>query len=158
MMMQMTNMQTHSFRVLYEVRSSTIAGRGIFATESIKCGTQVWDYVVGESVLEHRSEALLRQRLATMSHDAAKYLLKHMYVWGDAGVKIIDDAKMWNHSPNPNTGITGKDFGSSYALRDIATGEELTEDYGTHHELSWFQDLCKEYNVISYTDLGKRIR
>jgi hypothetical protein len=93
-----------------------------------------------------------------MSHDAAKYLLKHMYVWGDAGVEIIDDAKMWNHSPNPNTGITGKDFGSSYALRDIATGEELTEDYGTHHELSWFQDLCKEYNVIYCTDLGKRIR
>jgi hypothetical protein len=87
MMMQMTNTQTHSFRVLYEVRSSTIAGRGIFATESIKCGTQVWDYVVGESVLEHRSEALLRQRLATMSHDAAKYLLKHMYVWGNGAFR-----------------------------------------------------------------------
>ena len=119
----------------------------------------MWAYVVGESVVEHHSEADLRKRLAKLSHDAAKDILD-IYVWGDAGVEIIDDAKIWNHSPNPNTGShtdTGEDMGS-YALRDIAAGEKFTDDYGNHHELPWFEALCKEYQCTSCTDFGKRIR
>ena len=83
-----------------------------------------------------------------------------MYVWGDAGVEIIDDSKIWNHTPTPNTGThpdTGESLGS-YALRDIEAGEEFTDDYGNHHELPWFEALCKEYQCTSCTDLGKSIR
>lgn len=148
------------FRVPYEVRSSTIAGRGVFATEPVKRGTLVWAYVVHESVIEHHTEAELRKHLAPLSNDEARDKLEHIYVWGDAGVEIIDDAKIWNHSPNPNTGNhpdTGESLGS-YALRDIAAGEEFTDDYGNHHELPWFEALCKEYQCTSCTDLGKRIR
>ena len=148
------------FRVPYEVRSSTIAGRGVFATEPIKRGTLIWAYVVNESVIEHHTEDELRLHLAPLSHDEARDKLEHIYVWGNAGVEIIDDAKIWNHSPTPNTGNhpdTGESLGS-YALRDIAEGEELTDDYGNHHELPWFEALCKEYQCTSCTDLGKRIR
>jgi hypothetical protein len=38
-------------------------------------------------------------------------------------------------------------------LRDTAAGEEFTDDYGNHHELPWFEALCKEYQCTSCTDL-----
>lgn len=154
----------HGFRVPYEVRPSAIAGRGVFATEHIERGTLVWEYAVGRSVLEYRSEAELRKRLENaIDDDDARFLLEHIYVWKDAAVEIIDDAKIWNHTPSPNTGYHPDDpeMGAglgSYALRDIAAGEELTDDYGDHHELPWFEGMCAEYGCTSCTDLGKKIR
>jgi SET domain-containing protein len=151
------------FRVPYEVRPSAIAGRGVFAIEPIERGTLVWEYEVGRSVLEYRSEAKLRERLENLTDEEARFLLEHIYVWKDAAVEIIDDAKIWNHTPSPNTGFhpddpsIGEGLGS-YALRDIAAGEELTDDYGDHHDLPWFEGLCKEYGCTSCTDIGKKIR
>lgn len=52
--------------------------------------------------------------------------------------QILDDAKMWNHSETPNTGLPpagdalGYCFESSYAIRDIKSGEELLDDYGIY--------------------------
>ena len=154
---------SHGFRVPYEMRPSAIAGRGVFATEPIERGTLVWEYAVGRSVLEYRSEAELRKRLENTTDEEARFLLEHIYVWKDAAVEIIDDAKIWNHTPNPNTGYHPDDpeIGAglgSYALRDIAAGEELTDDYGDHHELPWFEGLCVEYGCTSCTDLGRKIR
>jgi SET domain-containing protein len=153
----------HGFCVPYEVNSSTIAGRGVFALEPIKRGTLVWEYAIGRSVVEYRNEADLRKRLGGCTIEEGRDLLEHMYIWKDAAVEIIDDAKIWNHTPNPNTGYhpddpkIGEGLGS-YALRDIAAGEELTDDYGDHHELKWFEGLCKEYGATSCTNLGKTIR
>ena len=50
------------FRVPYKLGESVIAGRGIFTTKPIKRGTLIWQYKVGESVLEH-DEASMRARL-----------------------------------------------------------------------------------------------
>ena len=57
---------------------------------------------------------------------------------------------MWNHSETPNCGF-GEDTQSSYAIRDIAKGEELFEDYGASEWPAWIRKIIKENNVdISY--------
>ena len=61
----------------------------------IRRGTLIWQYVVGESVLEH-DEASMRSRLCDLSKQAAADLLEHVYVWEGAVIEILDDAKVWN--------------------------------------------------------------
>ena len=151
------------FRVPYAVRTSPIAGRGIFAEKRIRRGALIWQYVVGESVLEH-DEASMRTRLRSLSKKAAADLLEHVYVWEGSVIEILDDAKIWNHSAEPNTGnhpdeARGAGDGvSSYALRDIAPGEELTDDYALHDDLPWFEALCAAHKATSCTSLGKSAR
>ena len=150
---------TSGFRVPYAMRESPIAGRGVFAVEPIARGTLIWEYVKGESVLEH-DEASMRKRLSKLSRTAASDLLEHVYVWEGCVVEILDDAKVWNHAAAPNTGNHPDEANgvgdslSSYALRDIAAGEELTDDYALHDDLPWFEALCAERAATSCTSLG----
>ena len=153
-----TAKQPDGFRVAYKMGVSPIAGRGVFAAVPIKRGTLIWEYVVGQSVLEH-NEASMRARLRKLSASARIDLLEHVYVWDGAVIEILDDAKVWNHAPDPNTGEHPDDGSgdgvSSYALRDIAVGEELTDDYALHDDLPWFEALCKAHKATSCTTLGK---
>ena len=149
------------FRVPYELGPSPVAGRGVFATTPIKRGALIWEYVVGQSVLEH-DEVSLRARLRGMRKAARRDLLEHVYVWEGSVIEILDDAKLWNHSKSPNTGDhpDGEGDGagdgvSSYALRDIAAGEELTDDYSLHHALPWFEQICKDVGAESCIAVGK---
>jgi hypothetical protein len=38
---------------------------------------------------------------------------------------------------------------SSYARRDIAAGEELTDDYADRDLIPWFDEICVEYGATS---------
>ena len=155
--------QRSGFRASVELRPSTIAGHGVFAVRPIKRGTLIWEYVIGQSVLEH-DEASLRGRLRSMTPSAVSDLLEHVYVWDGAAIEILDDAKVWNHAPAPNTGNhpdedRGEGDGvSSYALRDIAANEELTDDYALHDHLPWFEALCRKHGATSCTQLGRTHR
>ena len=148
------------FVVPYEVRESGIAGRGIFATRAIARGALIWRYDVGTSVLEH-DEPSLRRRLKGRPKADVIDLLEHIYVWDGLAIEIVDDAKIWNHAASPNTGnhpdeAAGEGDGkSSYALRDIESGEELTDDYALHHDLPWFETLCVEHGARSCLALGR---
>jgi hypothetical protein len=77
---------------------------------------------------------------------------------------MLDDAKMWNHAADPNTGNhpdeeSGAGDGmSSYARRDIAAGEELTDDYATYETIDWYESICKEYAAISCVNVGHTYR
>ena len=144
----------------YEIRDSPIAGRGVFALQNIPRGALVWEYVVGQSVLEH-DEASLRKRLRPMTAQQRIDLLEHVYEWEGKAIEILDDAKVWNHAANPNTGNHPDGDGpgagdgvSSYALRDIAAGEELTDDYSLHHALPWFEQICKDVGAESCIAVG----
>ena len=149
--------------VPYEVRDSPIAGRGLFATAPISRGTLVWRYVVGESVQEH-DESSLRARLQGLSKEEIVDLLEHIYVWEGLAIEILDDAKIWNHAADHNTGnhpdeASGLGDGmSSYARRDIAVGEELTDDYATFGELPWYEALCLEHGAESCLSIGRQHR
>jgi SET domain-containing protein len=150
-------------QVPYELKPSSIAGTGIFATQPIKRGTRVWRYEVGVSVAEH-DEASLKARVASMSKTEAVDLLEHVYTWEGRVIEILDDAKIWNHAADHNTGnhpdeAKGEGDGmSSYARRDIEVGEELTDDYATFEEIPWFEQLCVEHGASSCVMVGRAHR
>ena len=76
-------------------------------------------------------------------------LLEHAYAWGGRVVMILDEGKFWNHSTSPNTGMVAgaADGNSTYALRDIAAGEELLDDYLKYEELLWFDALVEKHGA-----------
>jgi|TARA_B100000513_G_scaffold19290_1_gene7639 SET domain-containing protein len=145
-----------AMQVAYELKASPIAGMGLFATTPLKRGALLWR-CDSTSVRTH-TEATLRAKLSTCSAAAAKELLEHMYAWEGEVVEIIGDGKYWNHSTTPNTGNhpdeAAGDGVSSYALRDIAAGEELLDDYSAHSSVPWFEELCRQYDAISCTQIG----
>ena len=47
---------------------------------------------------------------------------------------------------------------SSYALRDIEAGEELTDDYGTFDDVAWYEALCADYMAYSCLRVGREHR
>ena len=153
------------FAVRYEIRAEgSVAGKGIFAVEPIPRGALLWRYSP-EVVVEH-DEASLRARLKGLAKAEIVDLLEHIYVWDSLAIEILDDAKVWNHAPidQRNTGnhpdeASGEGDGvSSYALRDIAADEELTDDYATFHELPWFEALCAEFGASSCLSVGREHR
>ena len=120
------------FAVRYEIRAEgSVAGKGIFAVEPIPRGALLWRYSP-EVVVEH-DEASLRARVASLPTAEERVdLLEHVYGWEGAVHEILDDGKYWNHSTaaaqntgNHPDGSPPGDGVSSYALRDIAPGEEL---------------------------------
>ena len=120
------------FAVRYEIRAEgSVAGKGIFAVDPIPRGALLWRYSP-EVVVEH-DEASLRARVASLPTAEERVdLLEHVYGWEGAVHEILDDGKYWNHSTaaaqntgNHPDGSPPGDGVSSYALRDIAPGEEL---------------------------------
>ena len=127
---------------LVEVRPSPVHGLGIFALKSIPTGTRWWSIEVGETIAISRAQfAALAQSASTPATDAMMagiqtysiYLKAH-----DLMVLIPDNGRFVNHSDVPNSaaGVNGTLL-YSVALRDIAVGEEITEDYSTYDECPW---------------------
>jgi len=144
-------------QVAYEVKSSSIAGRGLFATVPIPRGTLIWKYS-DKSVCTY-NEVSFQDKLTGLSKAEAIELLEHVYTWQGKVVEILDDAKYWNHSRTAqNTGNhpdEGRGDGvSSYALRDIAAGEELLDDYAAYDLLPWFETLCQQHGASSCVSVG----
>ena len=107
-----------------KIGQSNIEGIGLFANEPIKKGTKVWgfepklDIVLSKNEVEKLSPAAKEQfnRYAYLDKVRQKYLL------------CGDDARFFNHSKAPNCDET-IDNDSTFALKDIDVGEELTINY-----------------------------
>jgi hypothetical protein len=97
-------------------------GYGVFATKLIPKGTAVYVRDQLEIIVE-RDAALLKNPAYT------DIIEKYSYIdpKGDY-VLSWDHGRYVNHCCNPNTVTTG--YGFEIALRDIAPGEEVTDDYG----------------------------
>lgn len=110
-----------------EARPSAIHGLGLFTLEPIPKGQQVtnWDpmhdYVLSEVHYKSLPKGLRRVL------DPYVWLKNGLY-YGTSGV-----SRYTNHSSTPNL-VIGGDGLSTFAARDIAAGEELTEDYGQYDE------------------------
>ena len=98
-----------------------------------------------------------------MSKEEQVELCEHVYSWEGKVIEILDDAKYWNHATTASGQNTGNhpdwpaegDNESSYALRDIEAGEELTDDYSSYDELTWYEQICKEVGASSCVSVGK---
>jgi uncharacterized protein len=100
-------------------------GYGVFATRVIPRGTITWVRDALDQVL-------------TAAHVAALPVLQHetldKYTFRDSAGNYVlcwDLARYMNHACAPSCLGTG--YGFEVAVRDIAAGEELTDDYATLH-------------------------
>ena len=110
------------------VATSRIDGHGAFAAEPIPARLKIGE-IRGESisVAEARIRATRTERIMIVELSDRRAI--------DFS-KSADPMRFTNHSCQPNARLCIRQGRVEfYALRDIATGEEITVDYGeTHHE------------------------
>ena len=149
-------------QVPYELKESQIAGLGLFATKPVTRGTLLWKY--DEASVKEHDEASFRARLEELSPEEQLPFCEHVFCWEGKVCEILDDGKFWNHGKgdNQNTGDhpdgNGDGCGdglSSYALRDIAAGEELTDDYASYDNLPWYDAICEQRKAVSCNEVGR---
>lgn len=115
-----------------EVKSSSIDGKGCYATHSFRKGRKISEYV-GERISRREIKRRLQgaQRIHICAIDS---------YWAIDGSVGGNGTQYINHSCNPNAFIkiiNGRIY--FYALRDIAPSEEITVDYIA----SWHDDETK---------------
>src|SRR4051812_39976673 len=116
---------------LIEVRRSGVHGLGVFAAKPIAKGTRIIEYV-GERVSHDEADRRYEEKDANDSHTFLFIVDSKTVI--DAGTEG-NDARFFNHSCDPNCESTvEKKRVYIEAIRDIATGTELTYDYQIYRE------------------------
>jgi hypothetical protein len=103
------------------IAPSKIHGLGVFAAEPLTRGTLIW---VFDPVID---QEITQNQLAMLPEAVRNIAISRSFV-GECGRTILsrDNGVFLNHSDHPNLS-SGAD--GSIAVRNISTGEELTEDY-----------------------------
>lgn len=106
------------------IKASPIHGLGLFASAPIAAGTVWW-------VFDRRVDRLFTDsQIGDLPEPMRQHLVHYGYRLRSGGVVHCgDDARFVNHADTPNS--REGDGGCSIAARDIAAGEEITEDYGS---------------------------
>jgi uncharacterized protein len=109
-------------------------GWGVFATQPIPRGTITW-------ALDVLDQRFTDAQIAAMPSYAQQQLETYSYL-DRQGLNVLcwDHARFVNHSCAANMLSVGYEF--EIAVRDIAAGEELTDDYGTLNPTEPFRCLC----------------
>jgi hypothetical protein len=113
---------------------SPAIGYGLFATRTIPKGTVTW---VGDPL----DQILSAERYDALPPMLRKQAFKYSYVNG-RGERVLcwDHGRFVNHSCAATCLSPGFDF--EIAARDIAPGDEVTDDYGTLNLEESFPCLC----------------
>lgn len=149
----MPNRKT-GFCFFYGVETTKHKGLGVFAREAIGKGSIVWRYVPGIYVVY--DEASFRAKIESLSPADIVYELMHVHGVADFPgclIRVFDDGVLINHSRRPTLvtnnatpAVSSLDIQSPrylddvteallddrfalVATRDIASGEEFTNDY-----------------------------
>ncbi len=112
---------------LYEIRKSTIQGKGAFALRAIPAGKRITEYL-GEIITAEESERRYDDAAMKRHHTFLFEIEGGMCI--DAGPRGSGDAKYINHSCDPNCEAVME--GSRIfidAKKDIEKGTELVYDY-----------------------------
>jgi hypothetical protein len=112
-----------------------VIGYGVFATQPIPKGTIIW-------VRDELDQTFTPEQISRMDEPYREVLDKYTFV--DAKGMIVlcwDHSRFFNHSCTTNCLSAGYDF--ELAVRDIATNEELTDDYGTLNLRAPFLCACQ---------------
>ncbi len=107
------------------IDKSPIHGLGVFASEFIPKGTCIWEFTLG------CDQIYSDEMLAALTPVQREIILFYGYIEpGMEGVILCcDNARHYNFSSEPNSGSDHRakhGARSTYALRDIIEGEELT--------------------------------
>lgn len=103
-----------------EVKESSSHGKGNFAVQNIQKGELLM--VFGGYIMTRTEERALPEEI----NDNGIFVTPDLVI-GIRNLSEIEGATYVNHSCEPNAGIKGQIF--LVAMRDIATGEEITFDY-----------------------------
>jgi hypothetical protein len=159
--------------VPYKVAEIKDKGRALVATAPIKCGECIFKpnpkamvWFTSDQVQKRIHDIEIKNGGGCdggsnsdlkRTHDVIADFLSHLYGWGGHMIELLDDSRFTNHSANPNmmNWRGGTLDGMSFAKRDIAAGEELTENYAEYDCPQWYVDICKKYKVMSTADVVK---
>ena len=112
-----------------EFRKSSIHGMGIFVRQAISAGTRLWEYdETMRSCDEAAFERLTPRERRFALHGGYLHKPSDTFLWYTDGMQFMNHRR----SPDANAGLgrwPNLDEDHTTALRDIAVGEELTEDY-----------------------------
>lgn len=125
-----------------EVRPSLIQGLGVFAAEPIAAGTLVsrWD--------ERFDRSYSREQWLAFPPQARDFVWRYGWRGLDGRMRVLtDNSRYVNHSTDPTMRVVFDEEVSSYAVRDIVAGEELTEDYSTFDPD--FAEYAHEFGVAA---------
>lgn len=139
---------------LYEIRTSPIHGRGLYATQFIEKDTWIVQYVgdkIDKEESERRSNDLLEK--AKLDGSARVYMFILNDDWDIDGHIETNDARLVNHSCDPNVEAQIWEDKEIWfvAMRDIQPGEELFYNYG--FEVDTYEDhpcCCGTDRCVGY--------
>lgn len=135
----MQNVEKHRFRI---ARSKPGKGFGLYARDAIVKGEYLMDYI------GKRIDSKLADSLPT------KYLFEIDEQWTIDGSVRSNLARYINHACEPNCEADIRDGRIMiFACKDIATGQELTIDYGEEY----FNEFIKPYGCKCET-CAKKLR
>jgi|GEM_PF-719176 len=122
----------------FEIQTSKISGRGLFATELIKAG---------EAVTQWNPVVLTKEEAAKLPAEERDH---YTDVEGDKILWMQPPERYMNHSCSANTRVVGR---SDVALRDIQPGEEITSDYIDSETENFAcicgSDICRQYHHVA---------
>ncbi len=132
---------------LYTIKNSKLHGKGLFAKQNIKAGTNVVEYI-GEKITKAQSDKIAEAQLEKSQKNVDEgqvYIFTLDNKYDINGNVSYNNARLMNHSCNPNCDtdiVDGKIWIRSF--RDIKKGDELTYDYGFVFDVDDFRDhVCK---------------
>ena len=111
---------------LYEIRRSSIQGRGVFAKRRIRAGQRIIEYA-GERISNKEADRRYVDESMRRHHTYLFTLDKKTCIDGNSGG---NDARLINHSCDPNCEALIEDGEIwIYAKKNIQPGVELAYDY-----------------------------
>lgn len=128
---QKTSHDTGMMLVKVKTCPSDIHGIGLFAKEGISKGTKVWEFTPGFDLV------LSKEDVQHLSEAAREQFLNYAYLSKESGKYVLcsDDARFFNHQRESNitcrvpANAHFEDALECFAVRDIAPGEEITNNY-----------------------------
>ena len=132
---------------VYKIKKSNIDNKGLYASKNIKA-KQIVIHYKGKLVTKKEVE-----KNPKFDNDKAIYLFNVNNRYDMDGDFEYNDARLINHSCNPNCEVDGKGLKLwIFALRDIKKDEELSYDYGFGYDKDYKQFVCKcgANNCVGY--------
>jgi SET domain-containing protein len=126
----------------FEVRSSPIHGRGVYALRPLRKGRRLIEYV-GERITPEEADRRYDDDALEVPHTFLFTVDAHTVI--DAAVEG-NEARFINHSCDPNCEAVDED-GRIFieVIRNIRPGEELTYDYHLERDGHWRPEWAERY-------------